>query len=248
MSRSAFWLTAGGLAAIAIAIWANAGREGQTSPVATGIVRPVSSSRPKLALLTSLPILFGERFGLGSGGSPVTGRLDEHYEVQAISVADRQSLQPFSLLLMAHPRAQPAEVLVELDTWVRQGGRILLLADPRLDWPSDRPLGDRLRPPPDFADTGLLDHWGLALSGPTADGDVVLHVDGVAITATSPGRLSLRGKYCSLFASGFGARCSIGRGKVVVLADADFLNVAGADGAMTDNLALVDRELARLAH
>ena len=65
---------------------------------------------------------------------------------------------------MAHPRAQPAEALVELDQWVRGGGHVLLLADPKLDWPSERPLGDLLRPPPMFADTGLLVHWGLKLS------------------------------------------------------------------------------------
>ena len=73
------------------------------------------------------------------------------------------------MLLMAHPLAQPAEALVDLDRWVRDGGRLLLLADPKLDWPSKRALGDTLRPPPAFADTGLLAHWGLRLDAP-ADG------------------------------------------------------------------------------
>ena len=50
---------------------------------------------------------------------------------------------------MAHPLAQPAEDLVALDDWVRGGGRVLLLADPMLEWPSKRPLGDPLRPPAD---------------------------------------------------------------------------------------------------
>lgn len=251
MTRPAFWLTVGGMVAIVIAIWVNADHKGQPSPIATEIVHPASSPRPKLALLTSLPILFGDRFGLDIDGSPVIDRLGEHYEVQAIGVADSQSLQPFTVLLMAHPRAQPASVLVELDGWVRQGGCVMLLADPRLDWPSDRPLGDKLRPPPDFADTGLLDHWGLALSGPTVDGAAVLHIDGMEVIVASPGALSARGKNCSLFASGFGARCSVGRGKVVVLADADLLNVTDGDsagGTMAGNLALVERELARLAH
>ena len=63
---------------------------------------------------------------------------------------------------MAQPLAQPAEDLVALDDWVRGGGRVLLLADPMLEWPSKRPLGDPLRPPPMFMDTGLLAHWGLA--------------------------------------------------------------------------------------
>ena len=71
---------------------------------------------------------------------------------------------------MAQPQAQPAEALVELDAWVRRGGRVLLLADPALEWPSERPLGDLLRPPAAFADTGLLGHWGLTLTPPEARG------------------------------------------------------------------------------
>ena len=45
-------------------------------------------------------------------------------------------------MLLAHPMAQTADALVDLDRWVRGGGRVLLLADPRLEWPSERPLGD----------------------------------------------------------------------------------------------------------
>ena len=71
---------------------------------------------------------------------------------------------------MAHPLAQTAENLVALDAWVRGGGRVLLLADPMLEWPSKRPLGDPLRPPPMFMDTGLLAHWGLRLDAPDERG------------------------------------------------------------------------------
>ncbi len=129
-----------------------------------------AAERPTLALLTSLPLVFGESFGLEGGGSPALTRLEQRYNVVPIGVADAASLEGQELLLMAHPRAQPAEALVELDRWVRGGGQLLLLADPKLDWPSERPLGDRLRPPPAFADTGLLGHWGLTLSGPEPDG------------------------------------------------------------------------------
>jgi hypothetical protein len=117
--------------------------------------------RPALALLTSLPLVFGESFSLDNGGSAALSRLEQRYTVQPIGVADAASLKGQGLLLMAHPRAQPAEALVELDRWVRMGGHVLLLADPRLDWPSERPLGDLLRPPPMFADTGLLSHRGM---------------------------------------------------------------------------------------
>ena len=114
-------------------------------------------------------------------------------------------------LLMAHARAQPAQALVDLDRWVRDGGRVLLLADPRLDWESGRPLGDKLRPPPAFADTGLLAHWGLTLSGPTTDGRGFL-------ASTRPSRS------CEVLSEGFIARCRIGAGSATIIADADFLN------------------------
>lgn len=206
--------------------------------------------RPQLALLTSLPILFGESFGLGGGTAALPAKLGGTFEVRSIAVADAQSLKPFRLLLMAHPRAQPAEALVDLDNWVRGGGRLLLLADPRLDWHSDRPIGDRLRPPPDFADTGLLGHWGLSLTGPVSDGPVSIDADGIEVSVSSPGRLKARNRRCSLVAGGFIARCQIDAGEVVVIADADFLNVSGPgalDGPTAQNLELVTRELARLA-
>jgi len=110
-------------------------------------------NRPSLALLTSLPLVFGEQLSLDRSGSPALSRMEQRYKVQPIGVADAASLKGQQLLLMAHPRAQPAEALVELDQWVRSGGHVLLLADPKLDWPSERPLGDLLRPPPMFADT-----------------------------------------------------------------------------------------------
>jgi hypothetical protein len=66
------------------------------------------------------------------------------------------------LLLAAQPQALTAERLVALDKWVRDGGRLVLLADPLLRFDSSRPLGDRFRPPLRYPDTGLLAHWGLA--------------------------------------------------------------------------------------
>lgn len=202
--------------------------------------------RPTLALLTSLPLLFAERFSIAGGGSATLDRLDQRYNVQPIGIADTASLAGKDLLLLAHPRAQPAEVLVELDQWVRQGGRLVLLADPKLDWHSDLPLGDRLRPPPYFADTGLLGHWGLRLDGPAVDGRQAIAIPGGEIVAVSAGRLRGR-QNCRLLAAGFIARCALGRGSATVIADADFLDLAGAaDGAAAANLDLLIGELARL--
>ena len=206
------------------------------------------ANQPRIAVLTSLPLVFGERFDLDSGGSPTLDRLEQKYAVEPISVADAASLAGHTLLLMAHPRAQPAEALVDLDRWVRDGGRLVLLADPKLDWHSERPLGDRLRPPPSFADTGLLAHWGLALGGPTVDGPAAVRGGGLEVLAVSPGRLS-GGGACAVEQGGFIARCAIGKGKATIIADADFLNLDGpgaVDGPTVRNLDLLMSEISRV--
>lgn len=217
----------GGVAALAIADRSD-----------TPAVIRAPAERPPLALLTSLPLVFGESFGLDSGGSAALTRLEQHYNVVPIGVADAASLSGHRLLLMAHARAQPAEALVDLDRWVRGGGHLLLLADPKLDWHSERPLGDRLRPPPAFADTGLLAHWGLQLSGPTIEGSAPVGNGKLEILAVSPGKLT--GRRCDILGDGFIARCRIGEGVATIIADADFLN------GEPQNLDLLIDELARL--
>src|SRR5690348_15322170 len=145
--------------------------------------------RPALLLLTSLPLVFGEDFSLRHNGSPALTALQGRYRVLPISVADPPELAKGRLLLMAQPNAQPAEDLVALDRWVRSGGRVMLLADPMLEWPSKRPLGDLLRPPPMFMDTGLLAHWGLRLDAPDQRGPKAQKLGGFDVLTDSPGKL-----------------------------------------------------------
>jgi hypothetical protein len=202
-----------------------------------------AANRPTLLLLTSLPLVFGESFGLEGMGSPALKALETRYKVRPVAVADAKTLSQAKLLLMAHPLAQPAEALVDLDRWVRGGGRLLLLADPALDWHSDLPLGDSLRPPPAFADTGLLKHWGLRLDAPEDRGPMMRRVGGREVLAASAG--SLAGE-CAITADRMVARCRIGKGEVTVVADADFLNVEDLDGPTDQNLNAMMVELAAL--
>jgi hypothetical protein len=222
VNRQVAGAASGLLGLAALAAWAIAGPDSDPEP-------RDPADRPSLMLLTSLPLIFGEGFGLDGGGSPALARLEQRYNVQPVGIADAASLKGQRLLLMAHPRAQPAEALVELDQWVRNGGHVLLLADPRLDWPSERPLGDRLRPPPAFADTGLLKHWGLDLEAPPID------------SAVTVGRLS--GNKCRIENDGLVAHCAIGRGRATVIADADFLNSGETEDG---NLDLLVDQLGRL--
>ncbi|MEP6983617.1 MAG: hypothetical protein ABI853_08230, partial [Sphingomicrobium sp.] len=199
--------------------------------------------RPALMLLTSLPLLIGEEFSLKGGGSPALERLETRYRVVPISLSSASELSKGRLLLMAQPPAQAPENLVALDDWVRSGGRVLLLADPMLEWPSKRPLGDPLRPPPMFADTGLLAHWGLRLDAPDERGPVRRKLAGYNVLAVSPGTLSGR---CKIGEDGLVADCRLGKGRAVVVADADFIGTDGLGGDASDNLDGLLAELARL--
>jgi hypothetical protein len=203
------------------------------------------AQRPPLLLLTALPIVFPETFTLDGGEPAVLDALASRYQVIPISVADSVSLQGHRLLLMAQPQAQPAQVLVDLDAWVRGGGRVLVLADPALEWPSELALGDRGRPPMAFADTGLLGHWGLRLDAPDRRGPASFEIGGRVVEAASPGSLVATGGNCRVTANRVIARCRIGEGQASVIADADFLDVERR-GGKSGNLAALLSELERL--
>jgi hypothetical protein len=201
------------------------------------------SQKPTLLLLTSLPLVFAEEFSLEGGGSPALKALQTRFRVVPISVTDKRDLGKGRLLLMAHPLAQPAEDLVALDNWVRGGGRVLLLADPMLEWPSKRPLGDPLRPPPMFMDTGLLQHWGLRLDPPGQRGKAQRRLGGFDVQTVSPGELSGN---CEISTDRLVARCSVGKGRATVVADADLMGVDHLDTAAAQNLEGLLSELAKL--
>lgn len=226
-------------AAVAVAAIAGLLADRQPRPLPP---RP-AGSRPVLLLLTSLPLVFGEEFSLRDNGSAALKRLESRYRVVPISVTAPAELAKGRLLMMAHPLAQPAEDLAALDDWVRTGGHVLLFADPMLEWPSKLPLGDPLRPPPMFMDTGLLAHWGLRLDPPHERGPATRTLGGFRVLTVSPGELAGR---CAISADRLVAHCTIGRGRATIVADADLLDPAqlGPDGR--NNLDGVLTELAGL--
>jgi hypothetical protein len=202
-----------------------------------------SAERPPLLLLTSLPLVFGEQFSLQSGGSPALTALETRYKVLPISVSDPRELAKGRLLLMAQPSPQAPENLVSLDNWVRSGGRALLLADPMLEWPSSRPLGDPLRPPPMFVDTGLLGHWGLRLDAPDDPGPRTRKLARFDVLTDSPGSLTGR---CRTESQGLIADCRIGKGRAIIIADSDFLDAPRLGEPAQNNLEALLAELNRL--
>jgi hypothetical protein len=221
------------LTALTVVLAAGACGDGKTAP---------SGPKTELHLITSLPLLFGETFGLESKKPEIVSFLEERYRLTAIDLPSQ--LPQGANLLMVQPRALPAEELVALDDWVRAGGRLVLLADPRLEWPSERPLGDPLHPPPMFADTGLLLHWGLRLDAPDKAGPVEIG----QVTYVSPGRLAGSGD-CAVDPGAVVARCRLGKGEAVVVADADWLNselVAGGGDTFDSQMRALDALLGRL--
>ena len=228
-----------GLAALMLLLLASCRQE---SPA-----RAPDDARPELFLLTPLPLVWSESFGLDQPGSPALKAMEERYRVTAVDLPSQ--LPAGALLLAAQPRALPAEELVALDEWVRRGGRLVLLADPMLEWQSALPLGDPRRPPIAFPDTGLLRHWGLRLDAPDERGPRQSTVAGAPFLTVSPGTLSKTGAGCEVGDGGLLARCPLGKGQVSIIADADFLHLGpgGLDGPTDGNLPALLSQLANVS-
>ena len=74
-----------------------------------------------------------------------------------------------------------------------------------------------------FADTGLLQHWGVRLDAPDRRGAAERQLGPYKVTLLSPG--TLQGA-CAIADHALIAECRVGRGRVTIVADADLLNVS----------------------
>ncbi len=166
--------------------------------------RPVAA-RPELLLMTGLPIVWGETGPFDPAGRPAAAYrlLQQEYAVRPLDHLDARTLSGGRLMLLAQPRMLEPTELVALDDWVRRGGRLLLLADPALRWPSRLPLGDLRRPPPASLLSPLLGHWGLRLETAPDRPLVVDHLR--ARAATRRLALAAPGRFAAL-----GDRCRVG--------------------------------------
>lgn len=169
------------------------------------------------------------------------------YEIVPVSELDEKVLAD-SVLFVAQPRGLSGKELVAVDAWVRQGGRALIFTDPELIWPSELPLGDPRRPPPIGLLGPLLSHWGLQLrSRPIADDGPAqrLAIDRFSVAVAWAGEWQARAPNCTVSSSGLVAECTIGKGRALILADADMLDERLWQEMGGDNesaiLSLVDR-------
>ena len=184
---------------------------------------PAAGQKPPLMLMTALPIVWGEGGAFDPASRPAAAyrALQEEYDVRLLDTLDPRQLAKGRLLLLAQPHWLSPPELVALDEWVRRGGRVLILTDPRLEWPSPLPVGDVRRPPPAGLLRPLLDHWGLSLTPGVGRGSAT--VDGRLVRLESPGRFeTAEGVNCAAGPPWL-ADCRIGAGRALLFADADLM-------------------------
>ena len=194
--------------------------------------RYILGRTPDVGVMSALP-LFGAGQGpkdglLSVGGmSPLMDAL--FFIPEPMDVLDAKSLAPFAHLLLAQPRLLHPEELVALDSWVRAGGHVVILADPLLHWPTGHALGDPRRPPLTSLLDPLLTHWGLTLepaNGSQPEERRVLS-GGEVLQLSGSSRFTLaKGAPCILEEQALFARCTLGKGSAMLVADADWINDA----------------------
>ncbi len=187
--------------------------------------------RPPLHILTGLPLFWGEGGitdvlnGKAKKSALIEG-LEQTGPVTAVEHLDAGGLAQTKLLLLIQPPALIPEELVALDTWVRDGGRVVILADPQLDWDSAHPPGDPRRAPVRSLLGPLIDHWGLALvPDPPGDDPAEARVGGHPVKMIQAGRWKRSSNGgCVIGSAERVANCSLGKGRAILVADADFAN------------------------
>lgn len=195
---------------------------------------------PGVALFTSLPILWRESESLADA---LRAERQAHWAAQVLREAGElttpdtlENLDPRTgLLVMAQPRPLSPTENVALDGWVRAGGRVLLFADPLLTAHSGFPLGDRRRPEGTVLLSPILTRWGLDLvwDEGQSPGQRPVSLFGMALPVDQAGRFVAKDGACTLLSGGLAARCAVGAGSVLAIADAALLD----EGAQQDRQA-----------
>lgn len=191
-----------------------------------------TDDRPRVAVVAGVPFEWHGPVDMATiindsaQRSALLPALAERFAIVQLDAIDPQRLTEVDVLVLAHPRPLAPGELVDIDRWVREGGRILVLADPLLSWPSDYPLGDPRNPPITSLLTPLLDHWGVDLGPAVAEGDDIFMASDDRVHAISMGRFRATRPACSVLLGGRSAACRMDRGRAVLVADADLLNPA----------------------
>ncbi len=194
----------------------------------------IDGARPQVVMLTSLPLRWGgggddlaQMLAEGPADLPALAALERAVDLKMVDTLDGE-LPPDATVLLAHPRALSPHDLVRIDAHRGRGGRIVILADALSSWPPPRPLGDPRNPPVTSLLTPLLDHWGIELAAPAADGagDARISVgpEGSMLRLHSAGRFVRLPSGCHGYGDGLVVRCDGGR--LWLVGDADMLDAS----------------------
>ncbi|RHW18056.1 hypothetical protein D1610_06055 [Sphingomonas gilva] len=181
-----------------------------------------------VTLLSALPLARGEGdvadvLAGRSAPDPLYRWLERRRGIAPIDAVGAGALGRAPVLLAIQPRALAPEELVAIDDWVREGGRAVMFVDPLLGWPSRYPIGDARRAPLSDMLGPIETHWGLTMT-PGADG-VRRLPGGGRVTVSGAGTWASDGR-CRVTLGGLIADCAIGRGRALLVADADLLHAA----------------------
>jgi len=202
-----------------------------------------NEARPKLGLMTSLPLYWplGTDFtSLARGDSSVPWQrevlerdhslllLDTLSPIAGLTdnAPDTDPLAGLDRIAVIQPRGLSPADNVALDEWVRDGGQLLLVLDPALTGHYAMPLGDPRRPSDTAVIPPVVERWGLKVLFDEAQAmrrTVVL--DGTTLPVSLGGTIrrleggSHAGE-CVTSAQELVARCDLGAGRVTLLADA----------------------------
>ena len=219
--------------------------------------RPLLDEEPRkeLALMTSLPIYWGEGADFGtlvSGNDElpwVRVVLEKKYELQPLDTLTFEGdidLGRFDRMIIAQPRAISPQDNVALDDWVNGGGRLLMVIDPLLTGDYSVPLGDPAHPMTIGLLPPVLERWGI---GMTYDENQTfalqsIEAEGINIPFAMAGRVHLFDHgtgSCDLSHEGIVAQCVVGQGRVTLLADATLFELNEESSASRKSLSnLVD--------
>ncbi|MGX7896758.1 Gldg family protein [Tsuneonella sp. HG222] len=195
--------------------------------------------RSALAVMGTIPLYWGESEGIGDLLSGTAERhwarqsLERRFELRPLSYLDQAGLAQFDALLLVQPRALSGEENVALDAWVRNGGHLLLFADPMMTGHSKFAIGDRRRPQDVIMLSPILRHWGLELEFDEDQEGAASNeeAEGVQVPVVLPGRFrpSSSEASCAISPTRIMARCRIGQGVALILADAALLDAESPD-------------------
>ena len=226
------------IAALLLALAAITGLLSQCSPASTSAPAE-NTNRIKIRLMTSLPIVWGDGASMESivagkaSPAPIYSHWQKHYDIAAVDSLDGLDNSATDIVLLVQPPAMNPADLEALDAWVRAGGKAIILTDPLLVWPTTFPLGDKRRPLASGLLSPLLSHWGLEMQiTDEGTGSAKLEFPGATVTAVGIGSFKTLPRQkngqadCALSAGNVMARCALGDGHAIILADVDFLNDA----------------------